>query len=433
MNRLILAFIILTAFGPGAMAQTNKIQSLSLPQYIELHQGESKRIIPEVVPSDAYESIEWESDYSGQYTIENDGTITACFSENEGADIPIILTVHTTDGSNLTARSRIIKKYDTPTSIIIDHIDKDVMIHAGEYTSFKALLLPENGFYSHSYYWSIDGTYQYVSGDKIDLQFPASGSYTVGVAYVINDETTTDESGEIITIPGYTLTDECALEVGAPVTGALLLSANKLIMKPEQKFVLGATPVPNDGIREYELVSENTNVATVSDNGIVEAIAPGKTQIVATIVGEEAPRAICKVEVKEKSALEPESGEILMNDGAVYEFELNRVQAIYVQYEPAFLTLYFNDDDIVSFNLADIQAINYRSKTSGVNDVVLPQQTISVEGNDVLISNIDLETEVRVYDISGKTILVTSSSRFTLPTGIYVITIGRKHVYKIKI
>lgn len=91
---------------------------------------------------------------------------------------------------------------------------------------------------------------------------------------------------------------ECTVTVNAKLTG-IKVTPDKVTVEKGQKANLNVTYLPADTTDEKAVTwkSENESVATVDENGVVTAVAGGKTKVIATAKANNKITAVCEVKV----------------------------------------------------------------------------------------------------------------------------------------
>ncbi len=83
---------------------------------------------------------------------------------------------------------------------------------------------------------------------------------------------------------------------------SIQLSEDTAELKEGEKIQLSVNVIPANATESYSWKSENGDVAAVTANGVVTAIAPGKTNIVAS--SKSGKKAVCTITVAEPTAYE---------------------------------------------------------------------------------------------------------------------------------
>lgn len=119
------------------------------------------------------------------------------------------------------------------------------------------------------------------------------------IATVKNGVVTAKAVGETkITATVGTHKAECTVTVNAKLTG-IKVTPDKVTVEKGQTANLSVAYLPADTTDEKAVTwkSENENVATVDENGVVTAVAGGTTKIVATAKANDKITAVCEVKV----------------------------------------------------------------------------------------------------------------------------------------
>jgi len=98
---------------------------------------------------------------------------------------------------------------------------------------------------------------------------------------------------QVFNAPDFKYTDYCDVTIFAPASGiALNVTSTNLSVK--EKKQLTAILIPTDSSDPVTWTSEDASIASVSTNGLVTAVSPGTTRIIATANGKS---AYCDVQV----------------------------------------------------------------------------------------------------------------------------------------
>ena len=140
-----------------------------------------------------------------------------------------------------------------------------------------------------------------------------------GVATVNNGVVTAVAAGNAtitVTTEDGSFTDTCSVTVTQPVT-SVSLNTNSLELEVGGTSQLNATVLPNNASnKNVTWESSNTNVATVSNTGLVTAVATGNATITVTTVSG-GKTATCTVTVTESSGVKP--GDAVLYSGTLTE------------------------------------------------------------------------------------------------------------------
>ena len=162
-------------------------------------------------------------------------------------------------------------------------------VNKGETLQLNATVLPENAN-NTNVTWSSNNT--------------SVATVTNGVVSAIKKGTAT------ITVEtsdgGYTAS--CIVTVTQPVTGITITPTN-LELNVGQTYPISVSILPSDADNQnYNLYSENTSIATIN-NGIVEGISEGTTNIVA-VSSDSGYEATCKVVVVSSNLYKIKNGNV---------------------------------------------------------------------------------------------------------------------------
>ena len=139
----------------------------------------------------------------------------------------------------------------------------------------------------------------YTPADTTDDKTVTWSSADEEIATVKNGVVTAKATGTTkITATVGTHKAECTVTVNAKLTG-IKVTPDKVTVEKGQKANLNVTYLPADTTDEKAVTwkSENESVATVDENGVVTAVAGGKTKVIATAKANNKITAVCEVKV----------------------------------------------------------------------------------------------------------------------------------------
>ena len=140
-----------------------------------------------------------------------------------------------------------------------------------------------------------------ISLDKTALEL-SKGQSSEALKVIYTPADTTDDKTVTgttkITATVGTHKAECTVTVNAKLTG-IKVTPDKVTVEKVQKANLNVTYLPADTTDEKAVTwkSENESVATVDENGVVTAVAGGKTKVIATAKANNKITAVCEVKV----------------------------------------------------------------------------------------------------------------------------------------
>lgn len=140
---------------------------------------------------------------------------------------------------------------------------------------------------------------KYDPADTTDNKAVTWSSADEKIATVKNGVVTAKATGTTkITATVGTHKAECTVTVNAKLTG-IKVTPDKVTVEKGQKANLNVTYLPADTTDEKAVTwkSENESVATVDENGVVTAVAGGKTKVIATAKANNKITAVCEVKV----------------------------------------------------------------------------------------------------------------------------------------
>ena len=237
-----------------------------------LHVGETVTLTATVTPDNTTnKAVTWKSSNTSVATVEN-GKITAV------ALGEATITATTADGTNLSASCKVTVEPTKVTSITLSQ--NTASLHVGESVTLTATVKPDD---------ATDKTVTWKSSND-------------AVATVDNGKVTAVALGEATitatTADGTNLTATCAITVNPIKAASITLSQTTAELFPGDKITLTATVLPENATdKRVTWMSSNSSIATVSEEGIVTAVAVGETTITAKTADGTNLTATCAVKV----------------------------------------------------------------------------------------------------------------------------------------
>lgn len=220
---------------------------------LSIEKGASATLTATVGPSDCTDkSVTWSSDNTSVATVDASGKITAVATGSA------VVTAKTSNGKTATSKVTVII---SPTSIALDKTD--LTIERGTSATIKATLSPTDCT-EKTLTWTSDNTAVATVGSDGKVTGVASGSAKI-TAKTSNGKTATAKVTVVVTPATITIDKtDISLNKGGRVT-------------------LKATVTPSDcDDMTVTWSSDNENVATVSETGVVNAVGGGYAVIKAT-------------------------------------------------------------------------------------------------------------------------------------------------------
>lgn len=429
--RLAIAILLSSAI---ATAQP-PAQSISVtPQCITLKNGETTHLTATVLPPEASQSVKWEADYSGEYTIDDNGNITATYT-SDNMQSGLMVSATTTDGTNLTAHCSIAKEYSVPESIEI--LQPEITIHQGETAEITARLLPEDGLYESIRWYS--GNRLLGHGNTLSYKGINTWDHLVITAeYSITEEKVeiTEEGEEIIEISQKNLTAECIVNIIDPLATTMSIYPTRLRLPAGTSVQLSATAYPDFLHHKYQWKSDNPGVVTVDENGMISTVADGKANVTATAMDGSEINRTCEITVMtNKEERHPNTLLISTKNGTEHSIPLSDIEQIVTITNSAhLLQVSTHNYDKITIPLADITAISHiYDSNNGVASLTDSTPSIAVYGSRLVIEGCTDTPLTEIYDLTGQRIYSDHTSSVELDKGIYIVIINNTTVFKIKI
>ena len=240
------------------------------PATLTLKKGTSKTLSVKYDPADMTDNkaVTWESSDKSVATVDANGKVTAL--KDGSATI-------TAKVGKLTATCALTVQEKKLTGISLDK----TALELSKGQSSEALKVI------------------YTPADTTDDKTVTWSSADEKIATVKNGVVTAKATGTTkITATVGTHKAECTVTVNAKLTG-IKVTPDKVTVEKGQKANLNVTYLPADTTDEKAVTwkSENESVATVDENGVVTAVAGGKTKVIATAKANNKITAVCEVKV----------------------------------------------------------------------------------------------------------------------------------------
>ena len=240
------------------------------PATLTLKKGTSKTLSVKYDPADTTDNkaVTWESSDKSVATVDANGKVTAL--KDGSATI-------TAKVGKLTATCALTVQEKKLTGISLDK----TALELSKGQSSEALKVI------------------YTPADTTDDKTVTWSSADEKIATVKNGVVTAKATGTTkITATVGTHKAECTVTVNAKLTG-IKVTPDKVTVEKGQKANLNVTYLPADTTDEKAVTwkSENASVATVDENGVVTAVAGGKTKVIATAKANNKITAVCEVKV----------------------------------------------------------------------------------------------------------------------------------------
>ena len=221
---------------------------------VALLEGEEKRLSAVVLPSTAdNKSLVWRSDNEKVATVGEDGLVHAL---SKGI---AIISASSLDGSGVTSSCRV-SVLRPVSEILLDR--NSVVLSEGDTVRISAVVFPSTAD-NKSLVWRSDNE-EVVTVDDDGLVHALSK----GIAII--SASSLDGSG---------VTSSCRVSVLRPVS-EILLDRNSVVLSEGDTVRISAVVLPSTADNKFlEWRSDNENVATVDEDGLVHAMYEGNTTI----------------------------------------------------------------------------------------------------------------------------------------------------------
>ena len=238
-----------------------------------IYTGNTLQLNATVLPSTTSNpSVTWTSSNTSIATVSSTGLVTAKSTGD------VVITAKTTDGSNLSATCSITVK-QLATSISLN--ETSATIYTGNTLQLNATVLPST-----------------TSNSTVTWTSSNTSVATVSSTGLVTAKSTGDAVITAKTTDGSNLSASCSVTVKRLAT-SISLNQTSATLYLNQTIQLTATVSPYNATDKSVVWSSfDSSIATVSENGLVTAIAPGYTTITATTVDGSNLSASCGITVK---------------------------------------------------------------------------------------------------------------------------------------
>ena len=397
---LVVCFVLSCQKEPETIAVTGVMLSQTS---VELTEGESIRLAATVSPGNATDkTIIWSSDNETVATVSSAGDVVA--------KVPGIanISVKTHDGGmTATCRVTVVSKKISVSGVSLDNATLSMI--EGETRTLKAAVTPEDAT-DKSVTWSSDNTSvaDVTSTGVVVAKSPGTASITVK----------TNDGGK---------TAKCSVTVNSKVISVygVSLSDYYLTMTEDDTYALTATVMPEDATdKTVTWSSSDTDVATVSSEGLVTARSEGSAEITVK-TNDGGKTATCSVTVKAKVI--PVAGISL--DISSVTLNVGQTQALTATVSPdnaTDKTVTWNSSNVVVASVSSegvVRAVSAGTATISATagnftadcsvTVVMPVASVSLNKNELTIEKGKSETltaTVSPSDATDKTVTWQSSN-----------------------
>ena len=395
---------------------------------ISLEATETATLVATVLPElTTNKSVTWTSSNEVVATVNNNGEVTAI------AVGEAIITVTTTDGSNLSATCKVTVVPTLATTIELDKTE--ISLEATETATLVATVLPE---------LTTNKSVTWTSSNEAVATVDANGVVTaIAFGEAVITATTTD---------GTNLSATCKVTVVPTLAETITLDKTEISIEATETATLVATVLPElTTNKSVEWTSSNEAVATVDANGVVTAIAVGEATVTATTTDGSNLSASCKVtvvptlvvsiEVTPNSVEAEENSEVQLSvnvlpENATYKsVEWSSSNDVIASVDAnGLVTMHSAGDAIITATTTDGTNLSATCRIkvySGVNGVSDDNVVVATIGDNIVVKNAKLGSVVNVYLSNGaliKSMTATDGSVvIEAPIkGIYVVAIDGK-------
>lgn len=272
-----------------------------------LHVGDEILLSATIMPDDATDmSISWSSSNPAVAAIDNEGNVSALSI----GTTEVVATAN--DGSGISATCNITVEATLVESIFLSHSQATLRI--GGSLQITATVFPDDAT-DRSLTWSSSHT---------DVAIVDANGLVTAIALGTTEITATSNDGSVISA-------SCSITVEATPVESIQISGAADSLRVGETLQLTATVLPLDAtLPDFTWSTSDAVVATISNDGIVSALAPGEVTITATITNQPAVLASIRIVIyKEPDPVIPDAIESPMSvrnaDGPVFNLQGQRI------------------------------------------------------------------------------------------------------------
>lgn len=245
-------------FNNSEYNSSSKASSISFTkEQYDIYPEESIQLPTILTPLDANQVFIWQSSNEDVASVDIYGLVSA---KNSGEST---ITVSTTDGSNISA-SCIVKVNQVQQISNLIFIEDYYALTVGEQVSLDIKIEPSDATYKNLLWSSSDETIATVSNGTV-------------ISHSVGKVTITAESTDGSNVVAY-----CIVEVlPIYITNIDIISTSKsIVQKDKMQLDVVITP-DNASFKSLNWEVSDTTIATINDNGLLEAVLPGKCTVYA--------------------------------------------------------------------------------------------------------------------------------------------------------
>ena len=335
----------------------------------------------------------WTSSNTAVATVSSTGLVTAV------ANGSATITATTADGSNKTATCTVTVNIPVPsTGISLSHTSATLTAQ-GQTLQLSATITPDNAT-DKSVTWTSSNTAVATVTNTGLVTAVANGSATLTA-------TTADGSNK-------TATCTVMVSIPIPATGISLNQTSATLTSKGQTVQLTASVTPSNATnKSVTWTSSNLSVATVSNTGLVTAVANGSATITVTTADGSNKTATCAVTVGKPNGINI--------DGISYIFDpsTKKASVTYTGSEGSLISSY--SDGITIPSNVTYNNVNYSVTTIGEYAFNKCSKLTSI----TIPSSVDSICSNAFYNCSGLTSVTINSNEITSKTYSYNSNIGK--------
>ena len=249
-----------------------KPTKITIPSTSSVTVGNSFYFVPTVTPANSTYTLTWQSSDNTIASVNQSGMLTGISVGSAN------ITVTTDNGKTATCKVTVSGKPVTSVSI-----KSSLSMEVGETYTLTPTITPFDA--ATSYTWSSD--------DSNVATVSQSGKVTAKSAGTANITVKTD-NGKSAT---------CKVTVSAKSVTSVSIKSS-LSMEVGETYTLTPTITPSDAVTSYTWSSDNSNVAMVSQTGVVTAKNAGTVSV--TVKTDNGKTATCKIKVEAPAVVEYE-------------------------------------------------------------------------------------------------------------------------------
>ena len=286
-------------------------------------------------------------------------------------------------------------------------------------------------------------TMEYGTKEQLTATVAPDDADNLGLTWTSDNEevATVDENGLVTAVSvgeanitatavdGSGVTATCKVTVTPKLVTSVILDESELTIEKGFTAQLNATVAPDDADNPgLTWTSDNEEVATVDENGLVTAVSVGEANITATAVDGSGVTATCKVTVTPKLVTS------VILDESELTIEKNFTEQLTATVAPDDadnLSLTWTSDNEEVATVDENGLVTAVTFIDGIADIETSKVTVLAANGRITVSGKEKDDTVSVYDTGGRLLYRGESNVIDVPRkALYIVRISGKS-YKI--